>query len=262
MARFAAALAFFHPEIEVLTFPAWDCLPYDRVSPNGEIVSRRIDTLTRLATAGGGRRAAGRADDGQCAGPARAAAAAIRRPGADAAAVGPDRQRPAAKLLSQQRLFPHRHGARARRVRGPRRHRRSLSGRRGTAVAARFFRRHDREHPQLRPADPALDRQPSRKRCCARSARCCSTTPAIQPLPHPLSRAVRRCRHRRSALRNRSAPGAAMSAWSIGCRSITSGSKPCSTTCPAPGCRSTTRPRRSAPTGSNRSPISMRRGTM
>src|SRR5947207_2238383 len=51
MARFAAALAFFHPEIEALTFPAWDCLPYDRVSPNGEIVSRRIDTLTRLATA-------------------------------------------------------------------------------------------------------------------------------------------------------------------------------------------------------------------
>ena len=51
MARFAAALAFFHPGIEVLTFPAWDCLPYDRVSPNGEIVSRRIDTLTRLAAA-------------------------------------------------------------------------------------------------------------------------------------------------------------------------------------------------------------------
>ncbi len=42
MARFAAALAFFRPEIEALTVPAWDCLPYDRVSPNGEIVSRRI----------------------------------------------------------------------------------------------------------------------------------------------------------------------------------------------------------------------------
>src|SRR5438045_1900621 len=50
MARFAAALAFFHPELDALTFSAWDCLPYDRVSPNGEIVSRRIDTLTRLAT--------------------------------------------------------------------------------------------------------------------------------------------------------------------------------------------------------------------
>ncbi len=52
MARFTAALAFFHPRIEALTFPAWDCLPYDRVSPNSEILSRRIDTLTRLAAAG------------------------------------------------------------------------------------------------------------------------------------------------------------------------------------------------------------------
>jgi len=50
MARFAAALGFFHPGLSVLTFPAWDCLPYDRVSPNGEITSRRIDTLTRLGT--------------------------------------------------------------------------------------------------------------------------------------------------------------------------------------------------------------------
>jgi transcription-repair coupling factor (superfamily II helicase) len=49
MARFAAALGFFHPHLNTLTFPAWDCLPYDRVSPNGEITSRRIDTLTRLA---------------------------------------------------------------------------------------------------------------------------------------------------------------------------------------------------------------------
>jgi len=51
MARFAAALGFFHPHLNALTFPAWDCLPYDRVSPNGEITSRRIDTLTRLAGA-------------------------------------------------------------------------------------------------------------------------------------------------------------------------------------------------------------------
>jgi transcription-repair coupling factor (superfamily II helicase) len=48
MARLAEALAFFAPEVEVLTFPAWDCLPYDRVSPHRDIVSRRIDTLTRL----------------------------------------------------------------------------------------------------------------------------------------------------------------------------------------------------------------------
>jgi transcription-repair coupling factor (superfamily II helicase) len=50
MARMAASLAFFHPAIEVITFPAWDCLPYDRVSPNAEIMSRRIDALTRLVS--------------------------------------------------------------------------------------------------------------------------------------------------------------------------------------------------------------------
>jgi len=48
LAQTAAALAFFAPELECLEFPAWDCLPYDRVSPNVEIVARRIDTLTRL----------------------------------------------------------------------------------------------------------------------------------------------------------------------------------------------------------------------
>ncbi len=48
MARLAEALAFFAPQVEVLRFPAWDCLPYDRVSPNAEIVSERIATLARL----------------------------------------------------------------------------------------------------------------------------------------------------------------------------------------------------------------------
>ena len=56
MARTAAALAFFHEDVSVLTLPAWDCLPYDRVSPNAEIASRRIDTLTRLADEGAGQR--------------------------------------------------------------------------------------------------------------------------------------------------------------------------------------------------------------
>ena len=48
-AQLAEALAFFAPGIEVLEFPAWDCLPYDRVSPVGEVVSRRIAALSRLA---------------------------------------------------------------------------------------------------------------------------------------------------------------------------------------------------------------------
>ncbi|WP_407672667.1 transcription-repair coupling factor [Pararhodospirillum oryzae] len=49
LARLASTLAFFHPEIEILEFPAWDCVPYDRVSPHREIVATRLTTLCRLA---------------------------------------------------------------------------------------------------------------------------------------------------------------------------------------------------------------------
>lgn len=51
MARFIDNVGFFAPGIEVLQFPAWDCLPYDRVSPKNDIVSTRIDTLCRLLEA-------------------------------------------------------------------------------------------------------------------------------------------------------------------------------------------------------------------
>ncbi len=50
-ARTLQALQFFYPDMDVVMFPAWDCLPYDRVSPNAEITSRRIDALTRLIEA-------------------------------------------------------------------------------------------------------------------------------------------------------------------------------------------------------------------
>ena len=49
MAALARALGFFAPDIEVLEFPAWDCLPYDRVSPHAGIVAQRMMTLARLA---------------------------------------------------------------------------------------------------------------------------------------------------------------------------------------------------------------------
>ena len=48
LAGLAEAIAFFGPEVEVVTFPAWDCLPYDRVSPNGAIIAERIAALSRL----------------------------------------------------------------------------------------------------------------------------------------------------------------------------------------------------------------------
>ena len=42
------ALAFFAPDVPVITFPGWDCLPYDRVSPNADISATRMATLAAL----------------------------------------------------------------------------------------------------------------------------------------------------------------------------------------------------------------------
>ncbi|NNM75319.1 transcription-repair coupling factor [Sphingomonas sp. ID1715] len=42
------AAGYFAPELEVLTFPAWDVLPYDRASPSLRIQAERIAALHRL----------------------------------------------------------------------------------------------------------------------------------------------------------------------------------------------------------------------
>src|SRR5947199_9725679 len=44
MAQLARALAFFAPEIEINEFPAWDCLPYDRVAPQPATVAHGMTT--------------------------------------------------------------------------------------------------------------------------------------------------------------------------------------------------------------------------
>jgi transcription-repair coupling factor (superfamily II helicase) len=52
MRAMADALAFFRPDVPVLTFPGWDCLPYDRVSPNADISATRMATLATLVHGG------------------------------------------------------------------------------------------------------------------------------------------------------------------------------------------------------------------
>ncbi|HEX8240333.1 MAG TPA: transcription-repair coupling factor [Allosphingosinicella sp.] len=42
------AATYFAPELEVLAFPAWDCLPYDRASPSLRASSERLATLHAL----------------------------------------------------------------------------------------------------------------------------------------------------------------------------------------------------------------------
>jgi transcription-repair coupling factor (superfamily II helicase) len=48
----AAAVRFFAPLLDVVHLPAWDCLPYDRVSPSPAIAAARCAALARLASRG------------------------------------------------------------------------------------------------------------------------------------------------------------------------------------------------------------------
>ena len=48
MADFEQMLGFAAPDIPVLSLPAWDCLPYDRVSPSADTSARRLAALTGL----------------------------------------------------------------------------------------------------------------------------------------------------------------------------------------------------------------------
>ena len=52
LAQLEASLDFFAPKIRYVTLPAWDTVPYDRVSPDPEIVAKRITNLAKLVLGG------------------------------------------------------------------------------------------------------------------------------------------------------------------------------------------------------------------
>ena len=47
--RACLSVRFFAPELEVLRFPAWECRPYDSLSPSAETMALRLSCLHRLA---------------------------------------------------------------------------------------------------------------------------------------------------------------------------------------------------------------------
>ncbi len=49
LADMREALQFFAADLPVFAFPAWDCLAYDRISPNADISAQRMATLALLA---------------------------------------------------------------------------------------------------------------------------------------------------------------------------------------------------------------------
>ena len=42
LAAMEEALRFYAPDVAILRFPSWDCLPYDRISPQADISAMRI----------------------------------------------------------------------------------------------------------------------------------------------------------------------------------------------------------------------------
>ena len=48
MRALADTAPLFAPDVEVLAFPAWDCLPYDRASPALRVMAERLATLNAL----------------------------------------------------------------------------------------------------------------------------------------------------------------------------------------------------------------------
>src|SRR4051812_46509916 len=52
MRALADTVPLFAPEVEVLTLPGWDCLPYDRASPALRVTAERLATLSALQATG------------------------------------------------------------------------------------------------------------------------------------------------------------------------------------------------------------------
>ncbi|MDC0649650.1 transcription-repair coupling factor [Alphaproteobacteria bacterium] len=55
MTAMGDSLQRLSPDLCLLEFPAWDCLPFDRLSPQGGLVGRRIETLAQLVSDAGTR---------------------------------------------------------------------------------------------------------------------------------------------------------------------------------------------------------------
>ena len=54
MRAIADSAGFFAPDLEVIEFPAWDCLPFDRASPALSVSAKRLSALQKLQHKRGG----------------------------------------------------------------------------------------------------------------------------------------------------------------------------------------------------------------
>ncbi len=128
--RCRARLRFFAPDLAVLEFPAWDCLPYDRVSPHASVVAAAHDHAVAACPASRG------ASVRPCCSPPSTPLlqrvpprAGWRGQSLSAAPGNMLDMDGVVKWLELNGLLPRLDGARAGGLRGARRHHRSLSAR-------------------------------------------------------------------------------------------------------------------------------------
>ena len=220
------AARWFAPELQVIEFPAWDCLPYDRASPALSVASRRLSALHQLQ--------AGKTGSQLLVTTVNAALQRVLhavphpRGGARTQAGDADRLRQPDRAAPAAGLQPHRHGHRHRRVRGARLDLRHVPGRARPGPAARFLRRRARIAAAVRSGHPAHDRHASTATCCCPRARRCSTrTASSASAPATASGSAPTRRRTRST--RRSAKGAGSRGWSTGCRCSRTSWRRCST---------------------------------
>ncbi len=193
-------------------FPAWETLPFERVSPSVETMGRRLRVLWRLREPD--RRARGGGGAGPGAGPAARPARRGRRADRRPARASGSTATSWSPQLVARRLPPRGAG------RAPRRGRRARLDRRRVPVDRRPPGAHRPVGRRGRPPDRVLGQPTS-----ARPA----TSPRRRDLPVPRAAADRRGARAGRAARRRASRGAASSgsgsprarrstAWSRGCR--------------------------------------------
>ena len=172
--RLVHDLATFLGPDAVELFPAWETLPFERVSPGVETMGRRLRTIWRLR-AGGDRLPGGRGGPGPGPGPAarppRRGHRAARRPARRAARPG------RARRLARPARLPARGPGRApRRVRRARLDRRRVPLHRRRPGPHRPVGRRGRPPHRVLGQRPALHRRPRPRSRCSRAGSCCPPT--------------------------------------------------------------------------------------
>jgi hypothetical protein len=153
--RLIDEMAFFAPDLRCALFPDWETLPYDTFSPHQDLISERLATLWRIQQRD--------KDTGAdvVVVPATTALYRLAPPGLPGGLHLPlqgqaeARRGPAQGPADPGRLQPRHPGGEPRRIRGARRADRPVPHGKPCSLPRRPVRRRDRQHPHLRPRQPA-----------------------------------------------------------------------------------------------------------